>query len=752
MLEKIKTNIKSILFSKQFKRFAVLGFFSFAIFSLWIDVTFASDTKMESDPAKAITDILKGLQYIAWISWALIWWLTWIITILLDPSWINWTMFSMSDYLRQVWIFVSNIVYFAFAGILIAISFMNIIWKWTWDVFELKKALPKFVVWVLIVPLSWFLVQFVVSMASILTVSVYAWPIETFEPKLDKMTWTIEWCDSWVLNIQWKLVTAKADATKWTEDDPKNKWFFYCEFLSKAKPIKDVLFKKVGDEYKVGGLLWVYTFWVMDVGSLDEISEKKLSDIKTIFQLSAKVLFDIVFVLVYLVILIALFLALFVRVIVLWIYMMLSPVFWLLYFSSKWLWKFSEKFNIKEFFALAMVPVYVAAALSFWMMFLLIIWEGASKTGFTSGNWVKVKWGEKFDIWSTSITIKWSTGDYWWANFLKGIGWWALWALWYIFMKLFGLAFLWMAVMAALKSSTITWNIIKPIEDFWTQVWKFAMESPKYMPIPGTKGLSFGWGMDLWKNVMRKMEQNQSDKARKWWEDHLSFMGTDESKKLTKDISEATWKWVDNALEKVKNIFRNYTADSLLWRKDDIAKILEEAKVDGADSLKWVNKKEELYKVLTEINNKNMNLKWWPLLWRSMTNEADTASVLWSKAWTTWDSKTPANQTVNIRYDVQWVAIDQTKWIVNIDDENKFTESLKNQLSKTKWIMTVEDLRQELITKFWADDKDKIDNIIKNLEVLKDDKGNPIKLFKEPEKKEDKSKAATTNPPANTTV
>jgi len=49
------------------------------------------------------------------------------ISIFLYPGWVNGTMFGLQDYLKEIWILVSNVVYFVFAGILIVIAFMNII-------------------------------------------------------------------------------------------------------------------------------------------------------------------------------------------------------------------------------------------------------------------------------------------------------------------------------------------------------------------------------------------------------------------------------------------------------------------------------------------------------------------------------------------------------------------------------------------------------------------------------------------------
>ncbi|USN59058.1 MAG: hypothetical protein H6767_03045 [Candidatus Peribacteria bacterium] len=74
---------------------------------------------------------------------------------------------------------VSNIIYFIFAFLLIWIAFMNIIGK-EGDTYQLKTALPKFIVGVLIVPFSWFFVQFVLSLSAILTASALTLPSDTF--------------------------------------------------------------------------------------------------------------------------------------------------------------------------------------------------------------------------------------------------------------------------------------------------------------------------------------------------------------------------------------------------------------------------------------------------------------------------------------------------------------------------------------------------------------------------------------------
>ena len=159
--------------------------FIWALF-LFQDISFAWDLTAQQIAEKAKTTSLTDVQ--GWID-ILNWWLkivsilTWfctaIVTIFLEPGWYNGDVFGLRDYLKTIWILVSNLVYFAFAFILIWIAFMNIIWK-TDEHYELKKALPKFIVWILIVPFSWFFVQFMLSISAILTVAVLTLPYDTF--------------------------------------------------------------------------------------------------------------------------------------------------------------------------------------------------------------------------------------------------------------------------------------------------------------------------------------------------------------------------------------------------------------------------------------------------------------------------------------------------------------------------------------------------------------------------------------------
>lgn len=98
------------------------------IFFLSTQGLFAENPATESGISQADGEKLIGyLNMFLKMAAALLGLITGFISIFLYPGWVNGTMFGLQDYLKIIWILVSNVVYFIFAGILIVIAFMNII-------------------------------------------------------------------------------------------------------------------------------------------------------------------------------------------------------------------------------------------------------------------------------------------------------------------------------------------------------------------------------------------------------------------------------------------------------------------------------------------------------------------------------------------------------------------------------------------------------------------------------------------------
>lgn len=496
----IFSNIKQF-FTKNRKIFYYIWFFIF-IFSFSYDATFAElDANL---PLYSKNNVVEVINMVIQVIGVLMGVATYLATMFLSPEWINGSLFWLDEKLKGIWILVSNIVYFIFAFILIWVAFMNIIWK-TWETYQLKQALPKFIVWVLIVPFSWFLVQFILSISAILTVSAITLPYETFD-------------DYWVKMSEMKI--------------PKDCKINLNKNKAKDEQIIDCTFDKLEWDKMTDSILWIfslYTYWILKFDSYDDFSKKFMEESKagTMLDLVVKMLFSFIFIIVYWVLIITLALVLLIRWIYIWIYIMLSPAFWLMYFFWKtdwWEW-LVEKFNLKEFIALALIPVYTMLALSFGLLFIFIIWQWLVTSSSLEGNIALGKidsdtklaknWDSYLRIGERRLIISWAFSDVTasdltsFTNTIEKEWGWLLWVVWNLILKIFGIVVLWGAVMAAMRTSKITRQITEPLYNFWTKVWEIAASAPANIPI-------------FWWQSMKSMGTVAS-----WIEWKISQMSTD---------------------------------------------------------------------------------------------------------------------------------------------------------------------------------------------------------------------------------
>ncbi len=516
LLNFFKQNKKILFFVSLIFTFLFLSWdMALAADGNWFDVNNAKET---------VSTIVQWIASFVTVFLSL---LTYLSVMFLSPEWINGNLFGLNVYFKQIWILVSNLVYFIFAFILIWIAFMNIIWKWQ-DKYQLKQALPKFIVWILIVPISWFLVNFILSISAILTISAVNLPFDTF---------------SWFNQKIWEVTlptncTLDFRSTWWENEETEEEWeeninkFYNCEeWEENRKKIVDIMNSQDSSD-SIFWVLWLYTYWILWIENIDNLNFTDLSAIRTLWDLIVKIVFDILFVVVYAILMIALAFVLMTRWIYIWIYIMISPLFWLMYFFDKtsgW-WEFFDKFNIKQFISLSMVPVYTMLALSFWMLFMFVIWSQMwASTSWTENNSsVRLTqstedWSDVLNIWEFKLEILWSPAN------PENITWllWkisdnALWVVWTLIMKIFWIVVLWGAVMAALRTNEVTKWIVEPLYSLWNQVWQLAAKSPQYAPV-------FGWQSmqsmkTVWWAVEWHVNQSARDRATSFTNKHMPFL------------------------------------------------------------------------------------------------------------------------------------------------------------------------------------------------------------------------------------
>ena len=656
------TKIKQALFKHKLFLTKIAVFFW--LYFLMTDFSFAS-AQNDVDFKKIEDWFIQITTWISTIISVLLWALTYLVTLFLTPEWTSGTVFGLSKNLKDIWVLMSNIVYFAFAFILIAIAFANIVWT-QWD-FALKQALPRFIVWILIVPFSWFIVQFFVSLSSILTISALNLPFEVFQDYKSQMS-EVDIPKNCTLNL-WVL-WEKEWKNNW-EGTPSNQ-IYSC--WTKKISVADLLKSDKASD-GIFGIVWLYTYWLVNIEWISKIDEKQLRDqIKTIWDIVVKVVFDLLFIVVYAILMIALWLALMIRWIRLWIFMMLAPLFWIMYFFKKWWWGnwFLQKFNFKEFIALTLTPVYAMLALSFWIFFIFVSWKWM--TWVTTDLTVKDK---EVKIWDFTLTVEWAvSNDLSVTDFLKTIWDWALWVIWALILKIFWIVVLWGAVMAALKQSQITWEIIEPISAFGRSVWELATKIPQFTPIlPGRQTLDSLqqlpnkalWALQWYSSV------KADDLAWKFWLNNSQ--NSQAINELNRTLIEMKWNeknqsFRQNAISKLLNQIK--TNNELLTDPKYREKATEVFKASWFDRIKADNIKnvENLSKILVSADwfSQSDVTRWFyrNIVGKDSINENDLIDFLKSSnsviPESSWSNQSDSQSAININVQNKEIKLPNVNW------------------------------------------------------------------------------------------
>ncbi len=671
MLKKLKNfilkNKKKLLFLTIIMVFFVSFFINFSGENnyFWINLVNAEDanpdtvdsskeasSSVSSSEAEIVTGAIKWFNILAEIVSVFVAVFTYLITMFLSPEWVNGTFFGLSWFIKQIWILVSNIVYFIFAFLLIVIAFVNIVWIWENQKFQLKQALPRFVVWILIVPFSWFIVNFFISVTSALSIYALNLPYDTFKWYSDQMSGleipkkcTIN-LTSQAENEEWEWQAKNSDSTSQTNNEKNDSWI-KCptkEDWWETVTIWDLMSEE-NSTSGIFGTIWLYTYWILNLDSAAKLDKLDADTIKTILDLLIKVWFDFIFIILYAILMIALWLVLMTRWIRLWLYMMFSPVFWLMYFFEiKWWDKvWVTSFNIKDFISLAMVPVYSMLALSFWMLFIYIVWTWISSTWNISNNFVRLEqsWEtneESIIIWNAEekedniqFVIKWNiastsfgASEWGFLDMLREGSENGLWVIWWFIIKIIGLVVFWLAMIAAMKRNVLTKTIIAPLESFGSKVWEIASKSPQYLPIfPGRLSM---WGIEnIWNKTSSLLDTKSLETWKNflernkiftdWWLEisskSLEAMTKLNNEWLVKSTAEAyqkaikSWKSVEDLANTAD--FRNLTKAILEKLDDKEAKELLE---------KWnFQNSNNLAKAMALIDNLSRYNTWWWTWW-----------------------------------------------------------------------------------------------------------------------------------------
>jgi len=706
LLDKIIQNKKTLL---------IIFIGAFLYFYMSDSVFAATETTTFKDTPKKVAEAIQYISTVIAVFLALITYLT---TMFLSPEWINGSLFWLNTVFKSIWVMVSNVVYLIFAFILIWIAFMNIIWKWT-EKYALKQALPKFIVGILIVPFSWFLVNFILSISSVLTISALNLPFDTFQAYKTKIS-TVEVPTNCTLNPD-NLSSSWATSTK-----SKLKSILDCDK-------KENLSVFLNSEKSWDSIFWVvalYTYWIANIESYDKLSNSYL-DITDMAQLIIKIIFDFLFIVVYAILMIALWLVLMTRWIYLWIYMMMSPIFWLMYFFDKtsWWWEFFDKFNLKQFISLAFVPVLAMLALSFGMLFMYMVWNGMTTPPWPNDppSTIKIE-KNTFKINDRiSLKIDWSLSKPEWITwFFEKVWNNALGVIWSLILKIFGVVILWWAMMAALRSSDVTKAVVEPLYQFWTKVWEMAKSAPQYAPVFG--GQSMSSLSSAASNVKSSFDTTQSQKWLKLAEKFIWWSEKDKKYRWLATNAPANWIGAHKNIQDILAVWDSKdissSSDAIKWLSVNIQKMIDDKLIENNEAVKWAMEKlknwlwkpQDIREALAILDTNSKDDRYSILWWAHRVNDAaQVDNYTWNNA--SKNSQTPWTpvawtQTINLTIK-NWTNSNVPITLNNVS----LTDEQKTKISSIDIanINTKKDIIDELKKINWLTDEI-IENIIKAID------------------------------------
>jgi hypothetical protein len=483
---------------------------------------------------------------------------------LMSPDWTSGDLFGLRAVFYQLWITVSNITYFIYAVMLIFIALATIFGS---DHYGYKALLPKLALGILLVPFTWWAVQFIISTATIVTASVMSIPHETLNELQSSNTQQDSWWNK--PSIPTKIeVSSDEKLTKKSEDATKE-----CTESTCISP-KKFLASSAG----MYGYMMVYAYWVFQINEVKHINTGT-DALQTLGWLLNQSIIAALMFLIFWILTLALIFMLLTRAMMLWVYTIFSPFLTLdIVLWGSLLKDVSKDFSIGQFIGLAFVPAIIGLSLSFWLVIIAsITWGKAVSDGAVKCNqsmlengWCKIvgiMWNPKNKI-VRSVIGKWYSEKQSYPDFLSGpdvsgntdvsskdivqksnstletrnIV--SIWGIDLIFrgsiratdidsyaksandtMSIIGagggifgtiivdiiaLLFIWMAFMAAKTVNRVVSAAAAPFEDLGKKVWGMAASAPKYMPLPIPGGSIAG--ATKWIDALEWVKSQMADK------------------------------------------------------------------------------------------------------------------------------------------------------------------------------------------------------------------------------------------------
>jgi hypothetical protein len=662
----------------------------------------SSETKkMYNNVVAAINFILAALTIL--ISPAII-----LASWLMSPDWTSGDLFGLRTIMYDVWITVSNIIYFVYAILLIIIALGTIFGS---EKFGYKVLLPRLALGILMVPFSWWFVQWTISLSSIVTASVLTIPAETIEKFNQQGSW---WSTKSIDKIY--DYTAKVDSS-----NPK-----------KSNCPTDCLAPQ--DVFKNAGGIWspiaIYAYGIFKVQNFKKLDDWT-SGVDNIMQLINQLALGIIFFIVFGILTMALIFMLFIRALKLWMYAIFSPLFTIHFVLGKELLsgESMNDFSLKEFIWLAFVPAVVGLVLSFGLVIISTIitpndgntavpaaWASTSMTLFGNASSKITSANGKTDVefWGMTFSFSWNVGG------TSGVGMsevnsvfgkvWGFFGT--IIVNIIAIIFIWVAFMAGKWVSKAVSAAIEPFEQMGKSIGDLGKKLPQYMPLPIP-----GWGSVSPAGMSKVLDSLKSDviSGREKAALNSPFakaMGVDTA---TKDTAVARSKLEQMA--KAGQISESSQKEAQKYTREMIEAHGVESK-HAKDALKFLEKIYETNNIHQNnvkwksfIDGDRLSAEWYHAVYAGIKDQAfkqgsPDEREKSRKARKEWDRTSSTDESKS-----SWITatvIDKDKWIYRVTINNKTM-----QVNSTTWAIAPDMLTRviESMPKLSITEKDLRENL-----------------------------------------
>lgn len=478
-------------------------------------------SKQQQDTAEKVKWIQKFWQALYTVTWPLIL-IAWTF---MDNNVVYGSFIWMDSLLWKVWNVMRSFANYIIWFILIFSIFSLFLW-WKLEQFNPIKMIPQLAIASILVNASWFLIAAMIDVSNVMTYAVWTLPLQMAKKDIVKnqivpkfwiklqddsensfKIWvmdgkkTLPFCE-YTPSKDWKLM-AKSDCVF------ESKWKYYkyssWDTIDPSKPTNAI--KSWNTFWDIQKKLWwmVWILWTM-YASLINIWKTASYPSWSWVAMTWDVIFKFAFLLALIIPLFTLAIILIVRTVLLWMFIVISPIIFLftpIKNFEKVLW---EKWKLTSLVSLIFLPVVVVFALS--LSFVFLSYLKFQKHAINDTFWVKFKWKQVI------IPLDWKDGKH---NITIGYKWddsaspfsniWAAFS-WFI-ESIFAIGFMWIIVFSALKTSKLTSWIASSINKFSISMAKAA----PIVPIAGGQSISSLW---QWISQIKQLPwQRQSEQYTK---------------------------------------------------------------------------------------------------------------------------------------------------------------------------------------------------------------------------------------------